>query len=121
MPPPRPRSAARPGLGLGRAFWLVFVLCGHGFLLLMLALLCAAEDLGRVAQQRAMFLLLLLAPLLMMLTAIPVLCAPARGERPLWQFLAKGWAALVSLLWLPLMPLALLLLASALAREGLPF
>ncbi|AXQ31405.1 hypothetical protein D0B54_23155 [Solimonas sp. K1W22B-7] len=121
MPPPRPHPATRHGLGLGRAFWRVFVLCGHGFLLLMLALLCAAQDLGWEANQRAMFLLLLLAPLLMMLTAIPVLRAPDRGEGPLWHVLAKGWAVLVTAAWLPLMPLALLLLASALAREGLPF
>ena len=111
-----PAAPATTRLGLWPAFGWVFLLAGHGYLLLTLALVFWADDLGLGAGLRGMFLAMLLAPALIILSAIPVLRAPDRGEGPLWHGLVKAWAALNAIAWLPLAPLALLLLAAALGR-----
>lgn len=106
----------RSCLGLWPAFWLVFMLAGHGYLAATLALVFWADDLGWAAGLRGMFLAMLLSPSLIILAALPVLRAPDRGEGRLWHGLLKTWAALNAIAWLPFAPLALLLLAAALGR-----
>lgn len=118
MSPRSPAAPATARLGLWPSFWWVFLLAGHGYLLVTLALVFWADDLGWGAGLRGMFLAMLLAPALIILCAIPVLRAPDRGEGPLWHGLVKAWAGLNAIAWLPLAPLALLLLAAALGRAA---
>ena len=118
MPPRLPPAPTANRLGLWPAFWWVFLLAGHGYLLLTLALVFWADDLGWGAGLRGMFLAMLLAPSLIILSAVPVLRAPDRGEGPLWHGLVKAWAGLNAIAWLPFALLALLLLAAALGRAA---
>ena len=110
--PPPPRR-----IGLWKAFWLVFVLGGHGFAVILLGLLFSAEDLGWEQHLAPVFSTLLLAPLVLALAALPVLLAPDRGEGLLPHLLTKAWAGITAALCLAALPLATLLLLSRLIPE----
>lgn len=113
---PSPCPAPRRQLGLWKAFWLVFVLGGHGFAVLLVGLLCWAETLGWGNQLGHFSSALLLAPLVLAVAALPVLMAPDGEGQPL-PLLAKAWAGLTAVFCLHALPLAALLLLSRLLPE----
>lgn len=116
------RFADRPSpprrIGLWKAFWLVFVLGGHGFALILLGLLLSADGLGLGRQLGPVFTTLLLAPLVLAMAALPVLLAPDRGEGLISHLLAKALAGITAALCLGILPLAALLLLSRLIPES---